>query len=184
MRDVPANSVVGMTAIRGVRVGSDSSSVFLQAGIRERFTVVVLREPHVGRLAVLEAHHRVLPVADVVADQLTQHGRAVVEGVEVHVEGIDLAIPLVVDDDGCRFGAAGAGVGLHAFEIGGVGGWVDVGGEIEVAAVEGAKGGVQVVKCKRRLRGGDGDVVDLWLGVGDLCANVGGEVGFRRVEPY
>lgn len=126
MRDVPANSIVRMTAVRGVRVRSDSSIIFLQAGIRKRLAVVMLREPHIGRLAVLKAHHCVLPVADVVADQLTQHGCAVVESVEVHIERIDLAIAFVVDDDGCGLGATGAGVGLHAVEVGGVGGRVNI----------------------------------------------------------
>jgi len=62
----------------------------------------VLAQPHRRRRPVREAHHRVFPVSHVVAEDLPVHRVPLVEGVEVHVEGVHDAVMAVVvgHDDG------------------------------------------------------------------------------------
>lgn len=120
----------------------------VDGGPVERLAVVVLGIPHRAGGAIGEADHVVLPVADVVAELVAEDGVALVVGVEVHVEGVDGAVALVVDDDGAGGVGAGAaaGVGLDAVEVGRVFAEVGGGGEVDVGAVGGVGGGVQLVE--------------------------------------
>ena len=111
--------VIGVRAVGGVNDGlekwsvlghrrlvkyastySYTASIFLYSTIRECFAVGVLAIPHRLRLPVLEPHHGVLPISDVIVDLLSQVVAAVVERVEVEVESIDFAVSVITDDDG------------------------------------------------------------------------------------
>lgn len=152
----------------------------------------MLTQPDGNRRAVGETHHRVFPVADVVAEDLSVDRKTLVEGVEVHVEGVEEAVAVVREDDGAGCGVGccvGCGVGSHAIEPGGVGGDVVFGGEVEGAG--GGVGGravaegVELVEGREgegRGRVGDGGEVEGGEGVVEVGADVGGEVGFVFVE--
>ena len=100
----PGGGVVGVGAVGGVR--HQAVALFGEAGgvPVEGLAVGVLAVPGGRGRAVDEADHVVFPVADVVAKFLREHDVAAVVRVEVHVEGVDSAILVVVDDDGARDG--------------------------------------------------------------------------------
>lgn len=124
------------------------------------------------------------PVADVGAKVQAEDFGAVVEGVEVEVEGVDDVGAFVHDHDGGGVGVGGfaTGVGRHAVEPGGVFGYAFSGGEPDVCAAEAVEL-IQVVEVEGGGRSGDGLVLDFGDGVGDLGANVGGHVFFFFGEP-
>ena len=131
----PLRGVVGVAAARRVRHWPLPN--LLHSIVLERLAVAVLAEPHLLRLAVQKPDHVVLPVADVVAEFLVQDCVALVVGVEVHVEGVDTVVAVVVDDD-CAAGGVGGlagGVGDYAVEPFGLFGDVDGGCEVDVHAI-------------------------------------------------
>lgn len=92
----------------------------------------------------------------------------------------------MVDNDGyARDGIARAAgsIGLDTIEPRGVGGDVDLGGEIRGSAVWAIQR-VEIVERQRVGDAGQRDKVDLRDRVGELAANVRGKVGFARVEVY
>ena len=79
--------------------------------VRVRVPTAMRRQIHMRRLPIHKPHHRVLPVADVVAEDDAEKIVAVVEGVEVEVEDVYEAV-LLHGDDGCGGLGEAVGVGL------------------------------------------------------------------------
>jgi hypothetical protein len=99
----------------------------------------------------------------------SQHLAAPIVRIKVHIKRIDIAVPLVVDNDGRCHGAIRlpAGVGLDALDPLRVRGHVVFGREVDVAAQR-----VQVVQVQRARRVGYGCEVDFGVAVRDLGADV------------
>ena len=81
-------------------------SLLVQSIVRESLTFRMLAVPHRLRHSVLESNHIVLPVANMIADVEPEVYAAKVVRVEVHVEGIDQAVSVIIDDDGGGNGVA------------------------------------------------------------------------------
>jgi hypothetical protein len=176
-----AHSVVRVRAFGGVRDGAAGRCLF-DGGPREGLAICVLGEPHGLRDAVGEAHHGVFPVADVVAEVEggpAEDFAAVVVGVKVHVEGVDVAVAFVGDDDGGSDGVVGfaVGVGFGALDPVGVLGNIVVGGEVDVGAEL-----VDVVLGEGLGRPGDFVEVDLRSGVVEEDFDVGRHILVSGVE--
>ena len=156
----------------------------LRRSVRERLPVRVLAVPDRLRLAVLEQDRVVLPVTQVVARGRPEHGVALVEVVEVHVEGDHRAAALVVDDDGRAWvaGRLARGVGLRAIEPGRVLREVVVGAERDGAAAFAVEL-AEVGEGQRGRSAGDGDVVDFGCSVCEEAADGAREVSVPTVEP-
>ena len=94
---------------RGGRGGTSYALPYLlDRFVRVCGTEVVFGEVYGDGFAVLEAHHGVLPVTDVVAEADVEHDVAEVVAVEEEPEGVDYAIAFVHCDENCRSVAASA----------------------------------------------------------------------------
>ena len=77
-----------------------------------------LTKPHSLRLAVQESDHGVLPVSHMIIDISAQNGRPIVEGVEVHVERIDISTSVIIHYNSRTYSPVRfpGGVWLDAFQ--------------------------------------------------------------------
>ena len=108
-------------------------ALLLDTVIRESFTIPMLTEPDGLRHPIQEADHVVFPIPDVVADFLPQYRVPLVVRIEVHVECINVACTMVVDDDRAASGSVcfASAVRLEAVEPGRIGSDVIDGGEVD-----------------------------------------------------
>lgn len=60
----------------------------------------MLAEPNNLRNSVKEPDHVMFPVPDMIANLLAEYGGSLVVRIEVHVEGINIACTMIVDNDG------------------------------------------------------------------------------------
>jgi hypothetical protein len=60
----------------------------------------MLAEPNGFRHPVLEAHHAVFPVTDMIPHHLVKHSGPQINGIEIHIERIYGPISMVIHDDG------------------------------------------------------------------------------------
>ena len=58
-----------------------------------------LTEPDCLRCTILESNHSVFPISYMITKILLQYGRAIIVGVEVHIEGVNATVPTIVHDD-------------------------------------------------------------------------------------
>lgn len=103
---VPWRGIIRVGAVGAVRHRT-AGILFLSGGIGEGFAAGVLGVPDLrgGLGGGVVADHIVFPIADVVVDGLGEVGPAIIEGVEVEVEGVEGSILVVYGYD-----CAGGGV--------------------------------------------------------------------------
>lgn len=65
----------------------------------------MLAEPHGCRCAVCEPNHGMFPISYMISQELSIHRVSLVEGVEIHVEGVHDPIIVVVHYDGAGLGS-------------------------------------------------------------------------------
>lgn len=112
------------------------NALFFNCGIRERFTISVLAVPDSLRHSILEANHVMLPVPNVIPDFLTENRWALVVCVKIHIECVNVATSVVVDDNcgaDCSICLASA-IRFDTIKPRRIFGYIIDGGEINISA--------------------------------------------------
>jgi hypothetical protein len=65
-------------------------------------TYFMLTEPDGNGDSFLESHHAMLPISNMIPQELPQNNGSVVESVEVHIISIDKSASMVIDNDSAR----------------------------------------------------------------------------------
>jgi len=99
----------------------------------------MLTEPNRNRSSILEAHHTVLPIPNMIPKQLTIYIISQVESVKIHIESINKTVAMVVDDDSARshaLGLAGNGIWQRAVKPRWIFGRIDGRSEVYGTSIE------------------------------------------------
>jgi len=152
---------------------SDTTIILLRSTIRKRLPIAMLTIPNSSRVPIRETNHIVLPVANMITNGQPNIDTTKIEGIEVEVECIHVAVAVVVDND-CTADSAvrlANSIRSDALEVRWVGGDIGLGGEVDIGATEVVQV-VEVVEGERTGSVGDGRGVQVGLGVGELRADV------------
>ena len=161
--NLPCNSIIGVRTHRAIRYWP--YTLLLNGIVRKCFTKAMLAKPHSLWYSVLESDHVVLPVTYMITDDHASDSIAQIERVKVHIEGIDQARAVVINDDRAACGSfcfAGA-IRLNSVQPWRVDGNVDIRREINCAI-----GGVQIVEIVQSERiwsAGHNREVYFWLSI-------------------
>ncbi len=74
----------------------------------------MLTQPNRNWRSILESHHAVLPISNMITQHLSKYSLTEIESIEIHVKCIYKTIAVIINDDGARFRA-------YRFEGGGIG---------------------------------------------------------------
>jgi hypothetical protein len=102
-------------------------------------TYFMLTEPDGNGDSFLESHHAMLPISNMIPQELPQNNGSVVESVEVHIISIDKSVSMVIDNDSARSRAdslAGHGIRQDAIKPRWVRRHIVFGGKIDGACIE------------------------------------------------
>ena len=112
-----------------------------------------------------------------IIDSLVQDDSAPVEGVEVHVERVNEATTVVIDNDSNASSSfcLSATVRLDAVEPSRVGGNINIRGEVDFGTINGIQS-IKIVKCQWVWVVDYGIEVDFWLGIDKLGSDITGEI--------